>query len=79
MDVTIEVFGPLNDSARLTLKNGPTDLCLEHEMSIDYLVNEFLGLRASDKIVLVNGAYVPANYTLKQGDTVQIFSPLPGG
>jgi molybdopterin converting factor small subunit len=79
MKVLIEVFGPLRNCACLKAKNGSFALSLENPIPLHYLVNQRLRLRDIDKIVLVNGKYVAPNYCLREGDTVQIFSPLPGG
>lgn len=79
MKITIEVVGSVRDHLPLESKNGLQELSFTHQPSLSHVVNVTLDLGDVDKIVLVNGAYVPANYSLKRGDTVQIFSPLPGG
>jgi len=38
-----------------------------------------LHLRTADKIILVNRTYVPPNYTVKDGDLVQVLRMMEGG
>ena len=79
MKITVEVVGPLRDHLPVESKNGLWELSFEEPPSLSYVVNVSLDLRDVDKIVLANGKYVTPDYSLKDGDMVQIFSPLPGG
>ena len=79
MKITIEVVGPLRDHLPPESKKGLCELSFEEPPSLSYVVNVTLGLRDVDKIVLANGKYVTPDYSLRNGDMVQIFSPLPGG
>ena len=77
MKVRIELFGFLKDSTNF--QDFPSEFFFEGLISLDYLLNEILKLKDMDKVVLVNQKYVPPNYSLREGDVVQIFPPLDGG
>jgi molybdopterin converting factor small subunit len=79
MKVKIEVFGFLRNHIPPRFKNHSSEFSVEDPTPLYYLLNEMLLLGNFDKIVLVNGKYVAPGYSLKEGDIVQIFSPVAGG
>lgn len=80
MKAKIEIFGFLKDHVPEEFREKrPLELSFENPTSLHYLLDEVLLLHDFDKIALVNGKYVPPDYTLKDGDAVQVFSPIPGG
>ena len=79
MKVRIEVAGGLQKFVAGLGTNGSRDLFVEAPISLQYLLNNALSLKHVDKVVLVNGKYVAPDYSLHDGDSVQIFAPLPGG
>lgn len=79
MKVKIEVFGFLRNHIAPKFKGHSFEFSIENPAPLHYLLNEMLLLGDFEKIVLVNGKYVAPSYRLKQGDTVQIFSPIAGG
>jgi len=60
-------------------KTSGTKLTIERGTPLYALIKEILPLGEKGKIILVNGKYVKADYELKHGDVVQIFSSLAGG
>jgi molybdopterin converting factor small subunit len=62
-------------------KEGNISLNILEPSIVDDLTQELLAvkLKDMDKVVLVNQKYVPPNYSLREGDVVQIFPPLDGG
>ena len=79
MKVKIEVFGFLRNHIPPKFKSHSSEFSVEDPAPLYYVLNEMLLLGNFDKIVLVNGRYVAPSYCLKQGDIVQIFSPIAGG
>jgi len=79
MKIEVEVLGILKNYVSRKMRKETSSVILEDSISLCNLIKLILIPYDVEKIVLVNGKYVPPNYMLQDGDIVKIFSPIPGG
>jgi molybdopterin converting factor small subunit len=79
MKAKIKVIGPLRNYTSHVSDDDLFEFCLESPVSLQFVVDNMLHLHSVEKVIMVNGVYVPINYLLKEGDLVQIFPLLAGG
>ncbi len=79
MKVKIEWIGFRKGPAPVESMGHTSEMVFEDPISLRGLLDGILNVQSLDKIVLVNGRYVSADYSLQENDLVQIFSPVDGG
>ena len=78
MKIRIEAYGFRIDSTLSDGRSLDLELLDGESRSLDRLL-ETQHINTADKSVLVNGAYVPPNYVVRDGDLVQILRMIEGG
>jgi hypothetical protein len=79
MKVKVQAIGILEEEIPPPWQGTGGEISFESPVSLHYLLTEFLKIRDTDKVVLVNGKYRTPIYELQDGDEIQIFPRLDGG
>lgn len=77
--VKVEIFAFLKEYVPTEYKEGANFILLDNFISVSDLTKVFSIPNNIEKITIVNEKYVSPDYILKDGDSVKIFPPVPGG
>ena len=79
MKIKIQVFGFKRDEFPPEVQGNSFELSLKNPVSLHSLLDTVLHIHTIEKVVLINGSYHSPNYSLQDGDLVQILPMLDGG
>jgi sulfur carrier protein ThiS len=79
MKIKIQVIGFNKDQFPPAVKGSSFELSLEKPISLHNLLDTILQIHTLEKVVLINGSYHSPDYSLQDGDSLQILPMLDGG
>jgi len=79
MKASITVHGFLKHSVPENYRSGTVELDLKGATSIYELLKDYLFIDTPNTTVLINDVIEKRDYYLRDGDVIQIISPIPDG